>query len=66
MKLLSTGCGKCDFSDGGNRSECERGLCNEYEPSFVRVSDDEPYALSLDEFNAKYGTHYTEEDLVRR
>ncbi len=59
-KYLAGGCYKCDFSEGQSTHFCEKGFCNNYEPSLIKVPDDYPFGLTMEDFNKNYGTNYTD------
>lgn len=60
--LLST-CNKCDFGRSEPPRTCLEGRCSSYEPSYIEVGNDCPFGCnSLEEFDEKYGTHWSERE----
>lgn len=60
-KYLQSTCNKCDFGYSEPPRTCLEGRCSTYEPSYIKVGDDCPIGCSsLEEFDEKYGTHWSE------
>lgn len=60
-KYLLSSCNKCDFGHSEPPRSCREGRCNSYEPSYIEVRDDYPFECSsLEEFDEKYGTHWSD------
>lgn len=60
-KYLLSNCNKCDFGRSEPPRTCREGCCSSYEPCYMEVRDDYPFGCSsLEEFDKKYGTHWSD------
>lgn len=61
IRYIESGCYKCDFSEGQSTHFCQKGMCNSFEPTYIKTEIDcEIGFASLEEFNKANGTNWIE------
>lgn len=40
IRYIESGCYKCDFSEDQSDNCCRKGMCNSYEPTYIKTEAD--------------------------